>query len=235
MKLQLKIILISFALVGCSAPTERWVGHIDLKSKSPPLESYLVKKGDTLYGIAWLHDLDYKVLARWNQIKAPAYLIYPGQHLKLTGPPAIDTARVVSSNEQSESVATVQAVKRPGQWHWPLASSVAHQMPKSKAILIKGKPGEVVRAAADGTIVYSNFNLKHYEGLVIIKHKNDVFSAYGYNDQLLVKVGGAITSGQPIARLPKEPDARLYFELRQSNRSLSILRYFPTMKISARR
>ncbi len=48
----------------------------------PNAASYRVIRGDTLYGIAFRHGLDYRDLARWNRIPAP-YTIYPGQVLRL--------------------------------------------------------------------------------------------------------------------------------------------------------
>jgi len=44
-------------------------------------ETYQVKLGDTLFSIAWRFSLDFKALAKINQLKA--YRIYPGQELKL--------------------------------------------------------------------------------------------------------------------------------------------------------
>ena len=44
---------------------------------------YIVKKGETLYSIAWRADLDVRTLANINNIKAP-YNIYPQQKLFLT-------------------------------------------------------------------------------------------------------------------------------------------------------
>jgi lipoprotein NlpD len=43
-----------------------------------------VKKGDTLYAISLIYDLDYRHLAQWNQI-APPYTIEIGQKIKLSG------------------------------------------------------------------------------------------------------------------------------------------------------
>ena len=45
-------------------------------------EYYTVRKGDTLYSIAWNYGLDYKSLARWNRINSP-YTIYVGKKLQL--------------------------------------------------------------------------------------------------------------------------------------------------------
>ncbi len=53
------------------------------RSVSVP-EHYRVIKGDTLYGIAFRHQLDFRDIAGWNGIRPP-YTIYPGQLLKLNG------------------------------------------------------------------------------------------------------------------------------------------------------
>lgn len=63
---------------------------------------YLVVRGDTLFGIAFRHDVDFRDLARWNRIAAP-YTIYPGQRLRLSGtavatrPPALTPGRALQS------------------------------------------------------------------------------------------------------------------------------------------
>lgn len=77
--------LLSMVLVtGCSSVPQR-----DL------MRYHHVMTGDTLYSIAWRYGLDYRELARWNQIAAPNYPVEPGQRLvllppndaKLSGPP----------------------------------------------------------------------------------------------------------------------------------------------------
>ncbi|GAB2494584.1 peptidoglycan DD-metalloendopeptidase family protein [Arenimonas alkanexedens] len=51
--------------------------------QAPPQDGqYLVRAGDTLYGIAFRHGLDYREVATWNRIPAP-FTIYPGQSLRL--------------------------------------------------------------------------------------------------------------------------------------------------------
>ena len=49
--------------------------------------TYVVRRGDTLYGIAWRYRLNYHQLGAWNRIKGPEYRIYPGQRLRLQPPP----------------------------------------------------------------------------------------------------------------------------------------------------
>jgi lipoprotein NlpD len=51
-------------------------------SPAPTSETYIVQPRDTLYSIAWRHDVDYRDLARWNHI-GPDYRIRVGQVLVL--------------------------------------------------------------------------------------------------------------------------------------------------------
>ncbi|HKY91621.1 MAG TPA: LysM domain-containing protein, partial [Nevskiaceae bacterium] len=46
---------------------------------------YVVRRGDTLYSIAFRNQLDYRDVAKWNGVGSN-YLIRPGQVLRLTSP-----------------------------------------------------------------------------------------------------------------------------------------------------
>lgn len=66
-------LLLSVALLsGCGSTPERPA-------------TYRVKRGDTLYTIAFRHELNYQDLARWNRIGRD-YVIHPGQTLRLYPP-----------------------------------------------------------------------------------------------------------------------------------------------------
>lgn len=54
----------------------------------PPGGSYRVVKGDTLYSIAFKRGLDYRDVAAWNGIAAPAYKILVGQDIRFSPPGA---------------------------------------------------------------------------------------------------------------------------------------------------
>jgi len=64
-------------LSGCAAP------------QSHQRETYVVRPEDTLYSIAWRHDLDFRELAKWNNI-GPDFRLSVGQVLVLE--PAEQTA-----------------------------------------------------------------------------------------------------------------------------------------------
>src|SRR3546814_21000436 len=48
----------------------------------PGPNEYVVRRGDTVYAIAFRHNLDVRALARWNGIGTD-YLIHPGEVLRL--------------------------------------------------------------------------------------------------------------------------------------------------------
>ena len=224
--LKLFAMLLAIAtLSACATVQEYWTDDDEV---ALPPKTYTINKGDTLYSIAWLYELDYRQLAQWNGIEAPNYLIYPGQELRLDAP-----ASDAEPQPETQQMAT-KTIRLSG-WHWPLNKPEVKALPRSNALMMKGKPSEAVRATAAGTVVYSGFNLKHYQGLIIIKHDDDIFSVYGNNEELLVVEKERVAVGQEIARLPTtQDDANLYFEIKHRNKSLKAVNYLPDLKISTR-
>lgn len=70
--------------------------------------SYYIRKGDTLYAIAFSYGLDPMEVARKNGITSP-YTIYPGQKIQLKTPTGSSSKRATSSGVQ------INTVKSPGQ------------------------------------------------------------------------------------------------------------------------
>ncbi len=219
------IVLLSAVFASaCSVSFERWADS-DFESVRLSDTEYTVRKNDTLYAIAWLHNLDYLAIAKWNDIAEP-YVIYPGQSLRLTPPPQARRA------PQAKTVAATRPTKRDTlprpqlRWSWPLAqlSGFAAHL---RGIGIDGRPNQAVLAAEDGTVVYSGFGLKRYGGLVIVRHSGDFFSAYGFVNRITVTVSDKVKRKQPIAYLSPQNEARLYFDIRHRGRRLDPLKYLP--------
>ncbi len=91
-------LLLCLLLAACAgeptrAPVENRSGEI--KTVAAP-ERYTVRRGDTLYSIAWRYGLDFRALAQLNGIARP-YTIFPGQVLKLRGQPLAVKSRSTSA------------------------------------------------------------------------------------------------------------------------------------------
>ncbi len=76
-------ILLALLLAACSGQHQKppVVERSHQKSHADH-KWYKVRKGDTLYSIAWTHSLHYRTLAYWNSIRPP-YRLQPGQILRL--------------------------------------------------------------------------------------------------------------------------------------------------------
>ncbi|MFB9146908.1 peptidoglycan DD-metalloendopeptidase family protein [Halomonas alkalicola] len=85
MRKAMMISALALAMAGCAAQQQGQAPQVrDLSAsrERAPASHYTVETGDTLYGIAWRHNMDYRDLARLNRI-GPPYQIQPGQRLVL--------------------------------------------------------------------------------------------------------------------------------------------------------
>jgi len=71
-KIQFLYLILLFSLLSaCADAPKKWDS-----------QGYTVKRGDTLYSIAWRYEKDYRQVAQINNITSP-YAIYPGQRLRM--------------------------------------------------------------------------------------------------------------------------------------------------------
>ena len=130
------------------------------------------------------------------------------------------------------AAAGVSRVVSSVQWRWPAAGSLVGRFQGGDAIpgiVIAGKSGDPVRAAADGVVVYSGNGLVGYGELVIIKHNDSFLSAYGHNRKRLVKEGQRVSGGQQIAEMGSTGTTRneLEFQIRKDGNPVDPLGYLP--------
>jgi lipoprotein NlpD len=116
-------------------------------------------------------------------------------------------------------------------WSWPAAGSVfaGFEEGKAKGLVISGKAGDPVLAAADGRVVYAGSGLRGYGNLVILKHNNTYLTAYAHNQSLLVKEDQAVRRGQKIAEMGSSDAERvqLHFEIRKQGKPIDPARLLP--------
>jgi lipoprotein NlpD len=116
-------------------------------------------------------------------------------------------------------------------WSWPAAGNVfaGFEEGKAKGLVISGKAGDPVFAAADGRVVYAGSGLRGYGNLVILKHNNTYLTAYAHNQTLLVKEDQAVRRGQKIAEMGSSDAERvqLHFEIRKQGKPIDPARLLP--------
>jgi lipoprotein NlpD len=210
-------------------------------------ETYKVQKGDTLFAVAFYSGNDYLDIAKYNSLQAP-YSIYPGQTLTLislseknnknknkgiTSEPnsypkvVVDPAKTQAYGKR-ESKPDSQVV-----WIWPASgkstSAVVGSDGTNRGVDIKGNLYSPISAAASGKVVYAGNALKGYGNLVIIKHENNLLSAYAHNDTILVSEQRYVKQGQKIATMGRNDsnDVMLHFEIRRKGKSLDPFRFLP--------
>ncbi len=244
-------------LIGCTAS---WRAPVESRGSRPPAKTtthaarapgpivprqairgseYRVKRGDTLYGIAWQSGRDHRSIARWNGLRPP-YRIYVGQKLRLKPPstapksaprPATKTKK--TKKPQQEPRSEPKAVVRDLRWSWPVQGRVVSSFkgtdPLRSGIKIAGSRGKQIRSAESGKVVYSGSGLIGYGRLIIVKHNDKYLSAYGHNRKILVAEGERVTKGQKIAEMgtSNNGDPVLHFEIRRDGKPVDPLRLLP--------
>lgn len=150
---------------------------------------------------------------------------------KRSKPAAIDL--VEETPDDSLAGKAFAALK--GQLHLPIKGELVNRFggPRQeggltwKGLFIRAAEGQLVKAVADGRVVYADW-LRGFGNLLIIDHGGGFMTLYGNNESLLRQVGDGITSGEAIAKVGNtggNPDSGLYFELRQQGKPLDPLNW----------
>ena len=207
---------------------------------------HLVRRGDTLYSIAFRYGLDYKILAKSNGIVKP-FVIFAGQKIKLNNRSYRRTAKTTEKKQRQKVVVKTPTKKTPQSrssksqytnlnWQWPVQGKVLKGFSLSgkvnKGVDIQGKLGESVHNAADGVVVYAGGGLRGYGKLVIVKHNDHFLSAYGHNRTILVKEGEKVKGGQKVAEIGSSESnlEMLHFEIRKDGKPEDPLIYLPNRR-----
>lgn len=146
-----------------------------------------------------------------------------------TKPPVSAPPTITAPSSPPPSVATSGEIA----WRWPAAGPVVGNYvagdPTRQGIDIAGKSGDPVRAAADGTVVYSGNGLIGYGELIIVKHSPAFLSAYGHNRKRLVKEGDRVSADETIAEMGSSSANRdsLHFEIRKNGKPANPTDYLP--------
>lgn len=225
-------------LGGCA--TNDWFGQPPFPSQSPqpqragvPAGFYRVNPGDTLPGIAMAFGQHVDDLAAWNNLPSTARLT-PGQVLRVAPQPGANVNGSANANANANTGVSANpadaTIVRPA---WPAYGQVVRLTDAGngnvKGIVITGRPGEPVKASADGNVIYVGTGIDQYKSLVVVKHGGDVVTGYAVNGEVLVKEGDTVKKGQQIAEMGADTSGRgtVEFEIRRAGKPVDPLAYLP--------
>jgi lipoprotein NlpD len=145
-----------------------------------------------------------------------------------TKPPTVTTTNS-PENKKNRS-------KTPGfNFIWPVHGKMVKPFGQQgyggrKGVEIEVKSGEKIVAAAPGRVTYSGNGIKGYGNLIILKHADDYFTVYGFNQKNLVSAGAYVSKGERIALAGSPPGfggSRLHFEIRHGKDALNPASFLP--------
>lgn len=218
-------------------------------------QKYVVKRGDTLTGVASANGCSIADLRTWNKLGANGRLrmgqvlrIVRQQPLPPPGTAGMQAASSAASNGAGSGPASAQAtastasdrqVVKETKRHaggvalkWPANGKIVDgfRPGQNRGIQIAGRPGDPVRAAADGRVMYAGTGLNDYGSLIIVQHNADFLTAYAHNRKLLVKTGDIVRQGDEIAEMGDLDNSRvaLLFEVRRDGKPVNPMPYLPS-------
>ncbi|MFH1355081.1 MAG: LysM peptidoglycan-binding domain-containing M23 family metallopeptidase [Candidatus Omnitrophota bacterium] len=172
-----------------------------------------LEKGETLWRISKIYDIDLDRLVRINRIQdvskieAGSMIFVPGR-----------------SEEEHRSTKEL-----PSGFIWPLKGKIISSFGESdkrmvnKGINIKTFSKNHVLASRSGKVAFFNNDFNVYGKTIIIDHQDGLMSVYARNSKVFVKAGDFVQQGSTIA----EVDNSLHFEIRENSIPKNPLFYLP--------
>ncbi len=213
------------ALTGCVAtkPSNSGKPKVVFNAQGVP-NYYRVKSGDTVGKIAKRYRLNYRYIGRINRLDSQ-YRIYTGQWLKLWESKGVNNGSGgVNANgnpSQPRPPRPINPSPSASQYIYPSNNTITKTFGANgaKGMWFAGRPNDPVYASQAGTVIYAGNGLTEYGNLVIIRHTDELVTAYAHNSRLLVREGAYVKRGQRIATMGKTGNTSkvaLEFQIRRN-------------------
>ncbi len=113
---------------------------------------------------------------------------------------------------------TQVAHKGSGAFRWPLAPDVQAEFSGGhRGIDLGGVPGEPVRAADGGTVIFAGWNDWGYGNMVVLDHGTGYWTLYAHLDTVSLACRQGVNAGQLVGTVGTTGDTagpHLHFEIR---------------------
>lgn len=190
-------------------------------SKTQNTQTYIVKSGDTLYGIARKAEIKLPELLALNNMNASSTLKV-GQKILI---PIVNK----DSNKQPEKIAQKPSEKEITKDNeviitngivWPLSNpKVKNIKGKVSGVQLIGNENESVKSIASGTIICTGV-YRGFGELVFVQSKTGLIYAYTGLGTVKAKKGDYVVAGDELGKTSKSGDTSIKFMVFQDGKSL---------------
>ncbi len=216
-----------------------------------------VRSGESIYRVASIYGTDAQSLAEYNNVLNPDG-IEPGTRLYI--PPHkkrgafkrlpfgedVGKGEVISNSNEGvkqhgrkmangggeQYTPPIQVYR--GRFIWPVGGRVVSPFGyrdgrRHDGVDLSGSDGTPIYAAAAGKVVYAG-SMRGYGNLVLIRHKDNIFTTYAHNSSNKVRKGQIVKQGQVIADIGHSGRAtgpHLHFEIRDGQTARNPLFFLP--------
>lgn len=207
-----------FYITGCA--TEPTLVMRPSTTGTPSGLYHNVQKGETLWRISKLYNVDLDELIKINRI-SDATAIEVGQ-------------RILIPERYRKSSATTQSFT--DDFIWPIEGKIISGFGQNfnniinKGINIQPFGSRDVFASRNGKVVFYNDDFSGYGKTIIIDHGDGFSTVYARNHEVFIKPGDIIQKGTVIAKAGsagRDKNIYLHFEIRKGASSQNPLFYLP--------
>ncbi len=134
--------------------------------------------------------------------------------------PAPAAQQQAAPTQVANAPAAEPAMSGNDKFRWPVSGRVLVDFASSKGtgINIEAPEGAAVKAAENGTVIYTGSGVEGYGNLVLIRHPNGYVSAYAHLGSMSVAKGAVVNRGDTIGAAGMTGSVskpQLHFELRK--------------------
>jgi murein DD-endopeptidase MepM/ murein hydrolase activator NlpD len=164
-------------------------------------------------------------LTNHNLLRVGQRLVIPGVHQRrrvVSRCPCPDKPSEKSTHTVSKRAAVSERTTPPIALIWPLNGTITRRFNRNGSqrhdgIDISAPRGSLIRAAAEGKVIFSDWGPGGYGRLVIVAHASNLVTVYAHNERNLVQRHQRVEKGQAIATVGRSGRAssyHLHFEVR---------------------
>jgi murein DD-endopeptidase MepM/ murein hydrolase activator NlpD len=185
---------------------------LKLPDGSNSYETYQVKRGDTLFGIARRHNTSADELSQLNGIEKDS-LLKVGVVLKVPAARESEESETQRTAESAKEIKESSREEENSSLIWPHSGNRQALSGKLKGIEILGEAGDEVVAVNSGNVVWVA-PYRGYGRLVMVEGADKAIYAYGGHEETYVQVGDRVSPGMILGTLglhPIDKRAKMFF------------------------